>query len=529
MSFVQKDDGMRRRCCAGLDLKASRDKSAYRGTLVLASTALWLLLASHAVAAFDLNDVTASAARLAREPFQASQGQVPEWLLKIDYDQWRDIRFRPARALWGDEHLPFQVQFFHPGLYYDRTVAINVIDGTGVHPVEFSRDQFDYGKNKFVQKIPTHLGYAGFRIHYPLNRPDYFDELIVFVGASYFRALGRGQVYGLSARGIAIDTIAPTPEEFPHFREFWLVRPAADAKDLVIYALLDGPSITGAYRFAIAPGDQTVVQVEARVFLRRPVATLGIAPLTSMFFHGENTLQPPVDFRPEVHDSDGLLLNFDSGEWLWRPLDNPPTLQVNSLQMHNPRGFGLLQRDRKFEHHQDLETRTDLRPSVWIKTEGEWGNGTVQLVEIPTNTDIRDNIVAYWVPKQQPKLGEPAAFSYTMYWYGDDPSHPPGGRVVATRRDWGTVENAHRFVLDFDGDGLRALGPDQTPRGVVTIVGGAQTGKILDQHVVKNPITGGWRLSFQMRPIKWVPIELRAFLERDGHALTETWSYALLP
>jgi glucans biosynthesis protein len=197
--------------------------------------------------------------------------------------------------------------------------------------------------------------------------------------------------------------------------------------------------------------------------------------------------------------------------------------------MHNPRGFGLLQRDRNFEHHQDLETRTDLRPSVWIKTEGAWGDGAVQLVEIPTNTDIHDNIVAYWVPRQQPKPGEPAAFSYSMYWYGDDPSRPPGGRVVATRRDWGTVENAHRFVLDFDGQDLRALGADQAPRGVVTIAGGAESGEILDQHVVKNPTTGGWRLTFQMRPKKWTPIELRAFLERDGHALTETWSYALLP
>jgi glucans biosynthesis protein len=520
---------MVRRWLGGPDLKAIPDKKAYCAMLALMSAAFLLLAASHAVAAFDLDDVTATAAHLAREPFQASQGQVPEWLLKINYDRWRDIRFRPQRALWRDEHLPFQVQFFHPGLYYDRTVAINVVDGAAVRPVEFSREQFDYGKNDFAHRIPAHLGYAGFRIHYPLNRPDYYDELIVFVGASYFRALGRGQVYGLSARGIAVDTIASTPEEFPHFREFWLVRPAADAKALVIYALLDGPSVTGAYRFTIEPGDQTVVHVEARVFLRRPLAMLGIAPLTSMFFHGENTLQPPVDFRPEVHDSDGLLLNFDTGEWLWRPLDNPHALQVNSMEMHNPRGFGLLQRDRNFEHHQDLETRTDLRPSVWISTQGDWGDGAVQLVEIPTNTDIHDNIVAYWVPQQQPKLGEPAVFSYTMYWYSDDPARPPAGRVVATRRDWGTVENAHRFVLDFDGGELRALPADQAPRGVVTIAGGDESGELLDQHVVKNPITGGWRLSFQMRPKKPAPIELRAFLKRGGRALTETWSYALPP
>ncbi len=497
-----------------------------------------VVCAASSAGAFDLDDVLAKAQQLAAQPFQAPQaaagnvvpGQVPEWLLKIDYDQWRDIRFRPQRALWRNEQLPFQVQFFHPGLYYDRTVAINVIDESGVHPVEFSRDQFDYGKNDFARKIPKQLGYAGFRIHYPLNRPDYYDELIVFVGASYFRTLARNLVYGLSARGIAIDTIAPTPEEFPYFREFWLERPAADAKQLVMYALLDGPSVTGAYRFVVEPGDQTLVHVQMRIVLRRPVTTLGIAPLTSMFFHGENTLQPPVDFRPEVHDSDGLLLNFSTGEWLWRPLDNPHALQVNSLQMRSPRGFGLIQRDRDFEHQQDLETRTDLRPSVWINTEGDWGDGAVQLVEIPTDTDIRDNIVAYWVPQQQPKPGEPVAFAYTMYWYGADPTRPPAGRVIATRHDWGTVENAHRVVLDFDGDELRALPADQAPRGVVTIVGGDEAATLLDQHVVKNAVSGGWRLAFQIRPKKWTaPIELRAFLARGDRALTETWSYAISP
>lgn len=510
-----------------LQRQPARNTAAAPVLIALLLTAIPLM--PHRGAAFDLEDVATAAARLATQPFDPAQGRVPDWLLKIDYDQWRDIRFRTARSLWRDQQLPFEVQFFHPGLYFDRTVAINVIDTDGVRPVEFSRDQFDYGKNTFARKIPKRLGYAGFRIHYPLNRPDYRDEVIVFVGASYFRAVGSHEGYGISARGIAIDTIAPTPEEFPFFREFWLVRPTPDAKQLTIYALLDGGSVTGAYRFTVEPGDETVVHVAARIFLRHPVALFGIAPLTSMFFHGENTLQPPVDFRPEVHDSDGLLLNFDSGEWLWRPLDNPATLQVNSLQMHHPRGFGLIQRDRDFEHHQDLETRAERRPSVWIGTEGDWDDGAVQLVEIPTNTDIRDNIVAYWVPNEQPKPGEPATFAYTMYWYGDDPARPPGGRVIGTRRDWGTLENVHRFVLDFDGDALRALAADQTPRGVVSIAGGAEAGEVLDQHIVKNPLSGGWRLTFQIRPKKWAPIELRAFLERDGHALTETWSYALVP
>jgi len=491
--------------------------------------ALSVLVGATPLHGFELSDVAAKAEQLAAVPFDNRAPKVPPSMLELTYDQWRDIRFRPDQALWHDEKLPFQLQFFHPGLYYDRTVAVHVIDGGIVKPVEFSTRLFDYGKNRLAGKVPADLGFAGFRIHYPLNRPDYHDEAIVFLGASYFRSLAKDQVYGLSARGLAIDTIASTREEFPAFREYWLERPQAQATSIVVYALLDGPSVTGAYRFLIEPGEQTVVHVQAKIFLRRGVEKLGLAPLTSMFFHGENTLQPFVDYRPEVHDSDGLLVHSGSGEWLWRPLQNPQAILVNTFAADHPKGFGLLQRDRAFEHHMDLETRTDLRPSVWIATDSDWGRGHVELVQLPTNTDINDNIVAYWVPSTPPKPGEALAFGYTMYWYGDDPTRPPGGRVVSTRRDYGTQENVHRFVLDFEGEGVTYLPIESAPRGVVSIAGGKVAAEVIEQHVVKNPVTGGWRLSFQVRPNQTQTIELRAFLERRGRALTETWSYAIVP
>jgi len=490
---------------------------------------LFGLAARAGAAPFGLDDVAAKAQQLAQQPFQAASGQVPDWLLKITYDQWRDIRFRPDQALWRDARLPFQVQFFHPGLYYDRTVAVNLVDAHGVEPVAFSTSQFDYGKNDFVRAIPPDLGFAGFRIHAPIKTPKYYDEVIVFLGASYFRALGKHEAFGASARGLAIDTVEPSGEEFPVFKEYWLVRPAPDAKALTLYALLDSVSVSGAYRFVIQPGEQTVVTVDSRLFRRKDVHKLGVAPLTSMFFFGENTVHPNNNFRPEIHDSDGLLTTSSSGEWLWRPLDNPPALQVNALQFHNPRGFGLVQRDRNFDHYQDLETRQEVRPSIWIVPRGDWGDGHVELVELPTQTDIHDNIVTYWVPHQLPRLGEPLAFNYTMYWYGDDPARPPGGRVVATRREPGRTAGAHRFVVDFEGKQLNAL-PAQTPlRGVVTIASGEQAAELIDQQVTKNPVTGGWRLSFQVRPKTSQPVELRAFLERDGSGLSETWTYGLLP
>jgi glucans biosynthesis protein len=498
------------------------------GVLLLALT--WLP-AGRAPAAFDLDVVAERARQLAAEPWREPKGIVPDWLLKMSYDQWRDIRFRPEVALWRDRRLPFQVQFFHPGLLYNRTVKMNVVEGDRVRRLSFSPSQFDYGKNDFASRVPQDLGYAGFRIHHPIKTRDYYDEVIVFLGASYLRGLGRNEAFGLSARGLAIDTAESWGEEFPYFTEFWLVAPRPNAREMTVYALLDSPRIAGAYRFVVEPGEQTVTKVEVRLFARKEVRKLGLAPLTSMFFHGENTARWFEDFRPEAHDSDGLLLHLRTGEWLWRPLDNPRTLNVSSFQMDDPEGFGLLQRDRDFEHYQDLETRAEHRASAWIVPRGRWGPGRLELVEIPTGSDTNDNVVAYWVPEKAPKPGEPTTFAYALHWYGDDPAWPPGGRAVATRRDAGTAKDkdVHRFVVDFAGKKLNAIGADRVLRGVVTVVGGEAAGELVEQHVVKNPVTGGWRLTFQVRPKKREPLELRAYLDQGGDALTETWSYVILP
>ena len=267
-----------------------------------------------------------------------------------------------------------------------------------------------------------------------------------------------------------------------------------------------------------------------RLFLRQPVKKLGIAPLTSMFFHGENTTRQFEDFRPEVHDSDGMLINFNTGEWLWRPLDNPRTLNVSGFHTAKPKGFGLLQRDRNFDHYQDLETRPDLRPSVWQVPRGDWGEGRIELVEIPTKSDTNDNIVMYWVPEKQAKAGRAVHCSPTRC-IGTEMTRqrPPGGRVVATRQDRGPTEGTYRFVIDFAGKQLDALPADTVLRGVVTVASGPDTAELLDQHVVKNAVTGGWRLTFQVRPKQKNAVELRAFLDKGGEALTETWSYVLLP
>ncbi|MGD8971264.1 MAG: glucan biosynthesis protein G [Desulfobacterales bacterium] len=493
---------------------------------------------------FTFEDVVAKAKELAAQPFQDPKDSVPDFLLKATYDQWRDIRFEPDKSLWRSENLPFEVQFFHLGFLYDRPVKINEIDAEGLAEIPFAADLFNYGANDFKTKLPENLGFAGFRLHYPINRKDYRDEVAVFLGASYFRAVGKNMGYGLSARGLAIDTALDSGEEFPYFREYWLVRPALNEKEVVVYALLDSVSLAGAYKFVVRPGEATLIKVEATIFRRREVGKLGIAPLTSMFLYGENTNQRSTDdFRPEIHDSDGLLIADGTGEIIWRPLVNPQRLLINAFQLNNPKGFGLLQRDLDFDHYQDLEARYDKRPSVWIAPVGEWGKGSVELIQIPSSNEIDDNIVSFWVPASLPDLKEPISFAYTMSWHfpADDPN--AGGYVSATRTGMVRDKNLRLFIIDFKGGKLDKL-PDALPvdtplEGIVDLGEGST---IVEKHLVKNEPNGGWRLVFQLKsdnegpldkvlpkPKNQPSLEMRAYLKEGQDILTETWSYGFLP
>jgi glucans biosynthesis protein len=487
--------------------------------------------------AFGLQDVVEKALALSRAPYEDPRAKFPKWLLDITYDQLRDIRFRPERSHWRKENLPFELQFFHAGFYFDRTVTIHELTPRGPVPIKFSTDLFVYEKSaeELEKKVPRNLGFAGFRIHGNVNTLAYKDEVAVFLGASYFRAVAKGQVYGLSARGIAVDTAQPSGEEFPWFREFWIERPGPTDERITVYALLDGPRLTGAYSFVITPGGATLMEAESTLFLRKPVEKLGISPMTSMFFFGENTnLRPKDIFRPEIHDSDGLMIHMENGEWLWRPLSNPSAVWVNSFQADNPLGFGLIHRDLDFDHYQDLEARYELRPGLWCERRGSWGKGWVELVQIPTDDEIHDNIVAFWRPAEA-LPGEPLSFAYTLSWHFPDDRRPPAGRVVATRTERWKKPGSRMFLVDFEGGELARLGPGDAVEGEVTVGPGA---RLVDRQVFKNVVTGGWRLVFRVKP-ETDPsqeggkapygrpvVEMRAFLKRGGTALTETWSYA---
>jgi glucans biosynthesis protein len=489
-------------------------------------TACWSLPAS----AFEFDDVARRAEQLATRGYKAPETKLPKALQTLSYDQYRDIRFKTANALWRNLNLPFELQFFHPGLFYDHPVKISEVVGNVVREVRFSPDFFDYGKNSVDVKQLRDVGFAGFRVHFPLNTPKYKDETLVFQGASYFRALGRDQRYGISARGLAIDTGLASGEEFPRFVEYWIVRPDANAKELTIYALLDSRNATGAYRMVLRPGVETVTVVKSRLYLRENVAKLGIAPLTTMFLFGENQRSPTGDYRPEVHDSDSLLMQSGTGEWILRPLVNPKRLLVTSFAFTNPQGFGLMQRDRKFESYEDLEARYELRPSAWIEPLNKWGAGRVELVQIPSPDETNDNIVAFWVPDTLPAPLKPLDFEYRIRWQKENEARPPLATVAQSRRGHGysrEKDSSIGFVLDFEGPSLKKLAAEAEVESVVDVDG---NGTIVENHVYRNEVTGGWRVRLRVKAIdNKKPVEIRAFLRDSTQTQSATWSYVLPP
>jgi len=474
--------------------------------------------------AFDFDLLRAKAKQLAAAPFEAEKPPVPELVTTIDFDAVQKIKFRADRAVCADGASSFPIRFFHLDKFNGLPVRINVVSDGMAREVVYSREDFDYGDPRLAASLPADLGFCGFRV---MNDRDADTDWLAFQGASYFRSAGEEDQYGASARGIAIDTAID--EEFPRFIEFWLEE-KGNEPTVTIYALLNGPSLAGAYKFEATKDRGAVIGITLELFPRKDIERLGIAPLTSMYWYAEGDRRYDADWRPEIHDSDGLALQTGSGERIWRPLINPPSVHTNSFLDANPKGFGLMQRDRQFADYEDDGAFYNRRPSIWVEPVGEWGEGAVQLVEIPTGDEVHDNIVAYWVPKKPVKAGDSLAFAYRLYWRNDEP-HPPAdqGRAVSTRvgvdgiPGTQTHYDAHKrkFVIDWAGGPLTGMAArfDITP--VVT----ASHGSISNAYVIKVVGTEKWRALFDLTAEGGQTVDLRCYLRLGDQTLTETWLY----
>ena len=491
---------------------------------LLAGSALFCLFGAGQLWAFDLDDVAARAKELAGQKYEAPKSNLPAVFRDMKFADYQKIHFRNEKAEWADDKTPFKLSFYHQGMQFDTPVKINEVTANTVEEIKYDAARFDFGDLQFDPKATEHLGYAGLRVLYPINKGDKQDEIMTMLGASYFRVIGKDQVYGLSARGLAIDTALPSGEEFPRFTEFWVERPGPDDKQLVIYALLDSPRSTGAYKLILRPGTDAVVDVRSKVFLRDHVSRLGIAPLTSMYLFGSNQPSKVLNYRHELHDSTGLSIHAGNDEWIWRPLNNPKHLAVSSFTVENPKGFGLLQRGREFDRYEDLDDRYDKRPSAWVEPRGDWGKGTVDLVEIPTADETNDNIVAFWNPEKMPEPGEALEHDYRLHFTMDEASlHDQNvGWVKQTLRSTGDVKQSNlvrqpdgsvAFLVDFEGPALAKLPADTDVQSQVSTGDNAD---LVENTLRYNSETKGWRLTLRLK-VKDAnkSVEMRAALVRN--------------
>jgi glucans biosynthesis protein len=481
--------------------------------------------------AFNYAWLKGYARQLATQPYQSHKGELPKSLKSLDWDDYQQIHFNKEKALWTKDDTEFRTELFHLGLGFDTPIHMNELENGKSTPIPYASSMFEYGQSKVNgKKLPKDLGFAGFRMQFAT---DWQRDVVAFLGASYFRAVGSEMQYGLSARGLAVDTALPHPEEFPTFTNFWLEKPKPGSDVVTVYALMDSPSVSGAYRFDMSPGEPFKMKVDAAIYPRKAIERLGVAPMTSMFMIGENDRRTGYDWRPEIHDSDGLAMQTGNGEWIWRPLGNPKNLRFNAYSDENPKGFGLLQRDRNFDHYQDDGVFYEKRPSLWIEPIGKWGKGSVQLVEIPTLDETFDNIVAFWNPAKPIKPGQELLYSYNMYWGSHPPVHSPRARVVDTFTGIGGVigKKRHyyskRFVVDFAGGSLAMLGKDTKVKAIIT----TSKGKVEIESARPLHSIDGYRVMFDLVPPDATsnPINMRVYLEANGQPLSETWQYQWNP
>ena len=467
---------------------------------------------------FDGSTVRNLARQLALQPYKAPDSSLPAPFKDLDFSAYQGIRFDPAKSLWLGQNRRFTAQFFHRGyIYHDRVDIFEVADGKA-SPIPYSPDLFTFDK---IAPSTGDLGFAGFRIRYPLNHPDSQDEICAFLGASYFRAVAKGQGYGLSARGLAIKTADPGGEEFPLFRAFWLERPSPGADIIVIHALLDSPSTTAAFRFTVRPGEDTVFDTETATYPRVDISQAGLAPLTSMFLFDANDHMRFDDWRAAVHDSNGLQIHTGHDDSLWRPLTNPRDLQISAFQDSGPRGFGLMQRARAFMDYQDLESRYEKRPTLWVEPIGDWGQGVVELVEIPSDREVNDNMVAFWRPHEPLHAKGEYLLNYRLHWCWAPPGEVKLAQALQTRCGLSFDLKHRQFIIDFVGQSLKALKPDAAP----TLDVGSDKGKIISAVTQPNPDVDGWRVSIELDTQDNKLVELHVRMMQGDQPLSETWIY----
>lgn len=467
---------------------------------------------------FDHNMVTAAARALSRQPFKPLSDDIPAVFRALKYEQYAAIRERPGTAIWGADKIGFAIEPLHRGFIFLSPMELNLVADGQARPVIYDPSLYDFGTLAIPKDIGE-IGFSGFRVL--AQGSSGLSALAHFQGASFFRAIAPGQTLGAMARALSINTADARGEEFPAFRKVWIERPSLAAGALVIYALIDSESVTGSYRFTLRPGEATIIDTECTLFARAAVDNLGLATMSAVHLSGPLGQRRSDDLRPNVSEVAGLQILTGRGEWLWRPVTNRDTLQISAFADENPRGFGFLQRDRNFDHYQDDEQRFETRPSLWIEPIGDWSAGSLQLIEIPSDSEGNDNIIAYWKPKQPLAAGAEASYAYRQFWCWNPPEQPPLAVATQARSGRGSAPKRRRFLVEFTGDPLGMPENISAMKPALNV----SPGSIVTVRTFNRPDKKICRILFEIDPGNESYSEMRLVLEAAGKPLTETWLY----
>jgi glucans biosynthesis protein len=470
---------------------------------------------------FDPAAVVDLARQLSRKPFVAPPSDLPEFFSNLNYEQYIGIKSRQP-LIWSSEGRGIAVEPLHRGFVFTNAVDLYLVEDGTIRRLGYDPSQFDYGRPNAPSNIGD-IGFSGFRLVATSGDGKPFDFALV-QGATFFRAAARGQNFGAIARALALKPADPKGEEFPIFRAFWLERPGVGSNSITVHGILDSESTSGAVRMTFRPGDMTIVDVETTLFPRANLDHVGLGGIGSTYFYGSNDRRNIDDIRPAVYESSGLQMLNGQGEWLWRPLQNPETLQISAFVDASPRGFGLLQRDRAYEVFQDDDQRYERRPSLWIEPLADWGQGSVQLLEIPTDAEINDNILTYWRPKAPMAAGSEVAFAYRQYWCWAPPERPPLATVTSTRVGRGSTGRRRRVTVDFSTE---ALG-DNLPADLKSVLT-VSPGTFQNLKNWAYPERKTVRVAFELDPGNENACEMRLILETGGKPISETWLYRWTP
>ncbi|KNY20406.1 glucan biosynthesis protein D [Methylobacterium sp. ARG-1] len=475
-------------------------------------------------APFEANTLADIARARAAAPYAAPRtDDVPAVLKGLSRDAYEAIHPVPGRAVWAGRDFGYEIEPLLRGSIFDTPVSLFTVENGRVQPLAYDKDSL-IAANIALPELTADTAFSGFRLRARFSDGGDVSNFALFQGASFFRLVAEGQDFGINARALALRPADSRGEEFPLFRALFIEAPAP-GQPIVVHALVESESATAAFKLTLTPGrEASVAGIDGTVFARAELDHIGLGGMQGSYLFGPLDRQKVDDLRAAAFSVEGLSIRNGYGEPIWRPVHNPEALQVSAFLDRGPKGFGLMQRARAYDDFEDDRRHWEQRPSLWIEPQDDWSEGAVTLLEIPSDSELNENVFAYWRPKAKLTKGGEMRFLCRQHWSKGwpDPLPPELARVKDSRCGRGSTGTRRLFAVDFQGDGLAR--PEE-----IEVALSASAGTITRQDRFHYPERRTLRVLFELDPGSERASELRLGLRRGQDRASETWLFRWTP